>query len=142
MKHTPKSLREFASALRTNPAADDSYILWILNKVSAADVLDLHDVTQGRIRVNRRVEECTENGVVAVIEGGMDCDCSAYEGHVHTFPAKLSEFWDRIDKMYYDAEGPIHWYVERPSVALNVESSSRDLALEAFENGHQHVVYY
>jgi hypothetical protein len=125
-----------------NKGVSDAVILKTLHTCSNPDLSELHESVQKRIALNRKISEFAEDGKICVVEGGMDCDCSAYEGHVHTFSSNLTEFWEGIERMYYNAEGPIHWHIIRPSDADSVDRSSRDLALEAFENGHAHVVYY
>jgi hypothetical protein len=118
----------------------------------------LHEQTQGRINLIRKIQDCTEDGKVCTVWGGMDCDCATWEGRVTTH--SLADEYDMhdgdgnpykslthavlayIDRQYENAEGRLHFDVLRPSEAKDVESSSRDLALEAFEDGHPHVVYY
>lgn len=121
---------------------DEGTRLCILNRLLGDSLHDLHDRVQQRVATNRQVTHLSENGYVAVVVGGLDCDMCAYEGHVHTFPSQITEFWKCIDLLYYQAEGPIHWHVMRVSESVSVKSTLRDLALEAFENGHPHVVYY
>lgn len=79
---------------------------------------------------------------IAMVNGGMDCDCSKWDNAVSLVRAtvKACDAW--VEAFYSGAEGPQWFCVERPSVAAELERSSRDLALEAFEDGHPHVVYY
>jgi len=46
-----------------------------------------------------------------------------------------------MDEFYRNAEGPGSWYVLDPSTP-KVPSVTRDLALEAFENGNAYSVRY
>ena len=136
-----KSVDKFARAMRAKNLSD-ALILKTLNDIVADDLEILHDKVQGRIDVARKLRTYAEHGYIAVIESGMDCDCVAYSGHVHLFSAAPERFWREVDNMYYNAEGPITWYLERPSVATSVESTQRDLALEAFENEHPYSIRY
>jgi acylphosphatase len=77
-----------------------------------------------------------EDGMVAVVESGMDCDCVRYRNVVRIIPAEEADAY--IRKSIEWADGPIHHYIERPSVALKLEYDSRDLAMEGFENGNSY----
>lgn len=91
-------------------------------------------------RFVERVRACVEDGMVAVVYGGMDCDCSRWDDRVVLLPA-VPVVVDKWICDYHDgAEGPQWTRISRPSRAPK-KSTSRDLALEAFENGHPHVVY-
>lgn len=133
-------VRLLSNVLRRK-GVSDAVLLQTLHHASFSSLDELHDAIQRRIALNRMVADFAENGQVAVVEGGMDCDCVQYDGHVHTFSSNITEFWKAIDQMYYSAEGPIHWYVARISETKDVCSTSRDLAFEAYEDGHPHVVY-
>jgi len=78
---------------------------------------------------------------IYVIYGGMDCDCVHYANRT-TFES-VSEYlaWDEIERL--EAEGPFYSYeVSKSDWDLqNYLPLSRDLALEAFEEGHPHIVY-
>ena len=129
-----------ARAVLSATKMTDAQRLAFLNCVYELDTEGLHENVRAQFATLRRIRECTENGKVAVVEGGMDCDCVRYEGRVHIFDADPKLFWDQLDRMYYNAEGPIHWSIFRPSAVEEVQYSSRDLALEAFENGHPYHV--
>lgn len=119
---------------------DESSRLRLLDRLLGTSLLDLHDRVQHRISLNRQVTDLSENGLVAVVVGGLDCDMCAYEGRVHQFPSQISEFWKCLDQLYYEAEGPIHWRVVRVSESGSITPTSRDLALSAFEDGHPYSV--
>jgi hypothetical protein len=78
---------------------------------------------------------------VAFVTGGMDCDCATWENHVTMLPALPRYVMKAIDDMYEHADGRRHYRLMKPSEALKLKRTSRDLALEAFEDGHPHVVY-
>jgi hypothetical protein len=102
-------------------------------------VLSREDWLASKIPVKARIEECAEDGVVAVIESGRDCDGVQYWGRTHTIPATLTHYQRLCDTIGDWADGPYWLEVERPSV--KVQYGSRDLTMEAFEDGHPHVLY-
>lgn len=79
------------------------------------------------------------DGKVAVNVDQMDCDCSRWtSGHVMD-AVPLLAVEQAVNRIYEDAEGPIYglWFSKPEQKA---EYVSRDLALEAFEDGHAHSV--
>jgi len=94
----------------------------------------------GRFNERKLVERIAgENeGMIGLKLYSRDCDmCEGRWGEV--IPA--SELSARIDRLYETAEGPVSYLICAPHEAESYESSSRDLALEAFEDGHAHVVF-
>lgn len=91
--------------------------------------------------IERRIIERAEDGKVAVIESGRDCDCVEYSGRVHIIDATVEAFiW--LDSQIGDwADGPYRLGIVKPSEAKTVEYTSRDLVLEAMEDGHRQVIY-
>lgn len=102
--------------------------------------LDRPDWLASRADLAARVATLAEEGEVAIVFGGMDCDCARWDDRVATVPALPVAVVQWIDRYHEGAEGPQWTRLERPSVARDLRSSSRDLALEAFEDGHPHVV--
>lgn len=86
-----------------------------------------------------RLEACAEQGMVAVIESGRDCDGVQYWGRRHLIPATVMHYYRLWNHTEQWADGPFWFDFERPSA--EVEYGSRDLTLEAFEDGHPHVLY-
>ena len=79
------------------------------------------------------------NGVIGVVESGMDCDCSQYT-HCTTIENPTAVKLEKDAEHRYEwADGPMGVSYCRPDELPG--NSSRDLALEAFEDGHPHVVY-
>ena len=104
----------------------------------------LHFATQARQRrqaLIQRVKDCAEHGEVAMVWSGRDCDGVRYTGHVHLVDASVKEVDREAAYTYGWADGPCGFYIERPSIARTIERTSRDLVLEAFEDGHPHVIY-
>lgn len=80
-----------------------------------------------------------QGGRIGIVRSGMDCDCSRY---VHARVIKVpGVFKFQIDERHHQAflDGPEHTTICAPDELP--ESWSRDLALEAFEDGHPFVVY-
>jgi hypothetical protein len=82
-----------------------------------------------------------EGGKVAVVWSGMDCDCVRFSGVVSIVDADKASVEAHIEREYEYAEGPLSFYITKPSDAAKIHYESRDLAMEAFEDGHAHVVY-
>ena len=90
--------------------------------------------------IEKAIAELAEHGRVAVVESGRDCDGVQYSGRVRIIRARLKDFLELEDGIAEWADGPFRLQLERPSIARRIEAQSRDLALEAFENGHQHLL--
>jgi len=77
--------------------------------------------------------------MVCRVEWGMDCDCVQYH-YERNIPAPTVIAFERDrDSMYEWADGPCNLGIGEP--VDEPENHSRDLALEAYEDGHPHVVY-
>jgi hypothetical protein len=87
------------------------------------------------------VNNYAENGEVALVSSGMDCDGVRYSGAVSLCAAVPMVVEKAMDSAYEWADGPMTIVLARPSDVADLEYESRDLALEAFENGHSHVLY-
>ena len=92
-------------------------------------------------RYIHNAKNLAENGKVAVVWGGMDCDCVSFEGSVHIVDADWRSLIAHIDSQYEGAEGPMHYKIIPLSQIEDIEYSSRDLTLEAFEDGHPYLIY-
>ena len=101
--------------------------------------------TNSRMMLKQKAKDwlalCEEGGKVAIVYGGMDCDCSRWDDEVAIVSANLVTYFAWSDSYDDGAEGPQWHRVCKPSEAPQ-KSSHRDLALEAFEDGHPHHVYY
>lgn len=91
-----------------------------------------------RASLARRIAEKQQNGKVALVVDSMDCDCvRVVSGSlVNAAPLQIEQ---HIQRIYEEAEGTTSVWLEAPEDMP--ERSERDLALEAFEDGHPHVVY-
>lgn len=79
---------------------------------------------------------------IAIVTSGMDCDGARWDNAVHIVPAIPSMVDQWLDSYYTGAEGPQSHYFARPSATRALKRTTRDLAMEAHENGHDHVLYY
>lgn len=100
---------------------------------------DAHEATQRRLYMHRRISACAENGKIAIIESGRDCDGVKYSGLVTIIDAHWRAYLRHEEYCEAWADGPFTLTIERPSVKIEYES--RDLTLEAFENGHPHSLH-
>lgn len=93
-----------------------------------------------RNTIQHQIAKYVQNGKVGIIWDSMDCDCcrSTY-GNVAN--ASLMSLMRTIHRAYDDAEGPVNYSFCEPQVAKEYNRTTRDLALEAFEDGHAWVVY-
>lgn len=86
------------------------------------------------------IMELAENGLIAVIESGRDCDGVEYEGSVYVIEASVDAYEALDDDIGKWADGPYRLQIARPSDAESVEYTSRDLVMEAHEDGHRHSI--
>jgi len=103
---------------------------------------EAQDARIRRMTMIRQVKEFAESGKIAMVNSGMDCDCSRWENAYSIIPATVEAVDAWVDHFYSNAEGPQSCHVERVSVAKRLQRSSRDLALEAFEDGHPYSISY
>lgn len=125
-----------------------------------------HEATQARLRYLRSFKPVAEGGMVeihdrvewddqtetyvrasrpyiCVVWSGRDCDGVQYSGEVHWIDC--SEGGKQAVEAHVQAtldwaDGPCHYFLMRPSEAQMIHYRSRDLAMEAFEDGHAHVL--
>lgn len=118
------------------PIKWDASILRLLHLIHAPKLDRARNHRQRRQALAQRIKECAQFGRVAVIESGRDCDGTQYSGYRHLIPATLHAYDALRDHLAKWADGAFHLEIARPSE--HVEYTARDLALEAFENGHPH----
>ena len=88
------------------------------------------------------IKSKTENGEVAVVWSGVDADCVSWGNRVDVVSSSYVQIEKKLNDTYKGSEGSIDFYYEKPSIAEKLNETSRDLAMEAFEEGHPHVVYH
>lgn len=114
-----------------NPAKRDAlaHLLW----------LDLDDRINKRAALAASLASNQENGMVALFEGGRDCDGVRYHGRsCGLIPATVQAYWQEHSRIAEWADGPFYLQIVKPSEAELVVYTSRDLVLEAYEDGHPH----
>jgi hypothetical protein len=100
-----------------------------------------HRTLSDRPRMKGIIQQYEEDGKIAIVYGGMDCDGCKWDGCVDIVPAQLVHVESWISHYYEWAEG-YQWHdFAKPSQAKHLEESHRDLAMEAHEDGHPHVLY-
>lgn len=121
-------------ALKSIPISDTKRLVTCLIAFDE-QYQDAHQAVRRRVQFLRDLSALAEGGKIAVVNGGRDCDMSEWENSVSLMDANKATVEEWINRFYEYAEGPQWHYLERPSVALKLKRRSRDLALEAFENG-------
>jgi hypothetical protein len=94
-----------------------------------------------RIERKKQLADLQEDGIVAIVYGGIDCDGGRWDNRVSLVPATITAVEQWAERYHAQAEGPQWQRLERPSVAADLVEDDRDLALEAFEDGHAHLLY-
>lgn len=102
----------------------------------------LHYRINERAEYRARIDEVQENGKIGYVKSGMDCDCSQYHySMILDAPTSMMEVQRDENRRNEYLDGPEHRYFVKPSEIDPEDDFSRDLALEAFEDGHPHIVY-
>lgn len=101
----------------------------------------LHRNINKRWELKQHIDKCARDGMIGLIESGRDCDCVQYVHPAGTCPATVADYLIRESRMLEGADGPCRLGIVTPEEAKAQGYESRDLALEAFEDGHPHVVY-
>jgi len=85
-----------------------------------------------------KIQQCTENGKVALITWSRDCDmCEGTSRRIVAAKAHIIDL--SIEADLEGAEGPTNHWLQKPSDPF--ESEFRDRAMEAHEDGHRHIIY-
>lgn len=99
----------------------------------------LDETITARGALYARIAQCAHQGRLLVVESGRDCDGVQYIGRRHEIDATAKAFYELRDRIGEWADGPFSLAIVPHDT--EVEYASRDLTLEAFENGHAHVIY-
>ena len=94
-----------------------------------------------KVAYKNNIDKHAENGKVAVVSGGMDCDHSRWDDHVDILDANIVSVNQWEERFWDGAEGQQWWSIETMAYANSLSPSSEDLAMRAFEDGHPHVIY-
>lgn len=88
------------------------------------------------------LDRCWSDGKIGVAVSGMDCDCSSYaRQYTIDVPNSVPHLKRWFDEHNEWLDGPESLSFIHPDAVDASQNYSRDLALEAFEDGHPHVVY-
>lgn len=102
----------------------------------------IHERINERAALDARLAQVSEGGKIGVIREGMDCDATQYRREsIIDRPASLIAFIHEENEHEGWLDGPESTFYVSPSEVSDGYHASRDLALEAFEDGHPHVVY-
>lgn len=104
-------------------------------------VADVHHSINERAELSAMVAGKVEAGRIGVIRAGMDCDCTQYHREYAVDFRGLVAFARHENSHYESLDGPESTNYVTPSRVDRSRNRSRDLALEAFEDGHPHVVF-
>lgn len=113
----------------------------MLKKVMRFAVSYTNDWLQDRAALKQCIARCSEGGRVLIVESGRDCDGAEWRDRTHTLPATVTHYVAGFMLRCDGADGPIYWDIDKPSRRAFYRASTRDLALEAFEDGHAHVIH-
>jgi hypothetical protein len=121
----------------TSKAADEALRLKRLAKHQKRlhKNLNMHFATVEMIR------QFEHEGRLYLEESGIDCDCVQYAGTIHEIeasPYALRKLEEEISRW---ADGTFSLQPLRFEDVEDIRCVTRDLAAEAFEDGHQHAVY-
>ena len=92
-----------------------------------------------RASLDRRIKECAVDGKIWICEEGMDCDCCAYRRTPYQIEATARAYNAEYDRIAEWADGSFGLLILKADDLL--EPYSRDLALEAYEDGHPHIIF-
>jgi hypothetical protein len=94
------------------------------------------DFLAQRIERQKQLADLQEGGLVAIVYGG-----GRWDNRVSLVPATITAVEQWAERYHAQAEVPQWQRLERPSIAADLVEDDRDLALEAFEDGHSHVLF-
>jgi uncharacterized protein YjhX (UPF0386 family) len=138
---TSAGIKDLRAAMPQHAARMDTSLLKYWHGVHQPRIEQIQEARQRRMSFKQQLVSLAEGGKIAVIESGRDCDCVEYDGRVHIIDATLEAFNTLDDSIGHWADGPYHLSLERPSMAERIQYESRDLVMEAHEDGHPHVIY-
>lgn len=119
----------------------EGYALFMADLFHASSLKEAQKKTAKRRFFLKKFEVFAEGGKVAAVEGGRDCDGVSYEGKVHIIDANAAAYQVLCDEVSQWADGPFWFELMKPSEAEAIEYGTRDLMMEAFEDGHAHCLH-
>ena len=101
----------------------------------------VHECINAKARVRAQLDQMGNPARVLIVADKMDCDCARYTT-IHETEAMVMRVARAMFDTYADAEGPVYaCYLAPVEDRDEHRRPTRDLALEAFEDGHPHIVY-
>ncbi len=105
-------------------------------------VADVHHVINSRGKARARIDSVAVAGLVGIHRSGMDCDGTSYsETFVIPAPVSIVKYMHDEDVRQSWLDGPENMHYCSP-VGMKQARNTRDLALEAFEDGHSHCLHF
>jgi len=114
---------------------DTQFYLRAKRKIKGTDKL------QSKVKLKKKIDDLNWRGKVAIVYGGVDCDHSRWDNRVALIDANVTSVNKWGNDYMECAEGSQWWSIESMDYALSLKRSSRDLVMEAFEDGHPHAIY-
>jgi hypothetical protein len=112
-------------------------ILRFLHTLLQDSLAEKHAATQRRVKFFRDLKELAEEGKIAIVSSGMDCDGVEYSGDWTIVDATKEAVEKEVESINKWADGPIYNLgLMKPSDARQINRTSRDRTMEAFEDGH------
>lgn len=96
----------------------------VRSKVLALTYERLDEAISERGELAARIRACAENGRIAMVEGGRDCDGVHYAGKVTYVQASLVAYNAEYCRTAEWADGPFHFAIMKPSEAVEVRYRS------------------
>lgn len=96
------------------------------------------DELAAREQLADELRAATVDGQIAIVVSGMDCDCVQYTNSRVVECKGVAWFNAMANDNYEWADGPMHVGFCKPED--RPDNHSRDLAMEAYEDGHPHSI--
>lgn len=111
------------------------------NAAAVRRLTQVHYNTVERSYIAKQISKHAQRGYIGMIIDATDCDMYRTR-YASVKKANITLLWSFMQQMYNEAEGPVSISFCSPDVVVATKRTSRDMALEAFEDGHTNVVYY
>ena len=113
-------------------------VFWrVVRKVGAAADLRDGDFYADKVEIKALIRKFEKDGQVRISDRFMDCDHAVSTG-TRLVPAVLISVIATMDDIFNNAEGPGNAWLHSPEDTCDPDF--RDLAMEAFEDGHPHSI--
>jgi hypothetical protein len=99
------------------------------------------DLLAKKVDFIKEINSHAENGQVLAVYGYMDCDGVEVDNLVLTIDANYYAVNQWVDRENGYSDCGIHYFLEKPSNKKYYVKNVVDRGLEAFENGHPHIIH-